>query len=1229
MILTDKGGKSFCFLVDTGAAVSVLKEEAVKSRFIDSSKKMRVKGISGASFSTLGQAKSHFYCSKKFNFSFKFQILPKNSTSLKVDGILGSDFLSYFRADICYSNWILTINERKKYHLPLLRHDQILNQALNPHCRSYVHILTKYETPVVIKGQKITEKITLQDAVQTPSCGRLTLIFENSGDTTFTLKNFIPQIAPTDSYMIFELSEVNTANIFSSHETCKFENNDRFEQIKKELKLENLNENQINKIVKLCKHFSDIFHLTGEPVNVAKGFEHKILLKPNKVPHYIKQYRLPPIQQQKIAESIKEMVKHDIVEASTSFANSPVLVVPKKEGSDSDHRVVIDYRRLNDIIEDDKYPIPDINSILDGLNQSKFFTTLDLNQGYYQIELAKESRPYTAFTTADGHFQLTRMPMGLKTSPACFSRIMAIALADLIGKICYVYLDDIIVYGDTEENHLKNLEKVFERLRKVGLKLKPKKCSFMRGSVTYLGHIISSEGLKPDPEKYKPILNWPKPKTVVEVQSFLGLVNYYRRFVEKFSEIARPLYKLTKKDTQFDWDENCQKAFETLKHKVTSPPVLAYPNFAKPFILQTDASEYGIGAVIMNDDRRPIAFISRGLTPAEKNYHITDKELLAIVWAVKKFENYLYGQKFIVETDHRALEYLFKQTNPSSRLTRFRLALEQHDFIIKYIKGKSNVVSDALSRIQLHVDDLKNMNCNILTRFQKRKLEENDEKDREQKDEKNQDKEQDEEQIVTRLLRIKNDIPLLKFYENFDEIAQLSKEVLTDKNNLVGYLPEEGLMCLVISPGLTEISLQDALHGVKTGMKSLCKRTKIKSLAIMEKDFHNMGPLKLNILKHLGKSEKDEEKIYFYVLPDAEHIRSKKSQKLILEKAHFLPTGGHPGMNKMWRTLKLRYYWPNLKREIENLVKNCPICQTKKHSNQRKIPMTITDTGSSRFQRVFMDIVGPYPQAYSGNKYILTVQDDLTKFLEAFPLPDKSAYTVARSLVEKFFLKYHFPSILVSDCGTEFLNKIQESVCKLLKIKQITSAPYHHQTIGGLENSHKSLGNYLRSFTDNDSQNWDLWLPYFTYAYNSTVHFATGYAPFELVLGENNCLPDAGLTRSSDVSYDLDDYAQELKSRLKIALDDAKQHQIEEKTKRKIKYDNKFDTKMKNIQIGDYILLKNHSGSKLEGIFKGPYEVVGVEENNVSIKIKNKIKKYNINDIKIFHDMLSIWIDNK
>lgn len=305
-----------------------------------------------------------------------------------------------------------------------------------------------------------------------------------------------------------------------------------------------------------------------------------------------------------------------------------------------------------------------------------------------------------------------------------------------------------------------------------------------------------------------------------------------------------------------------------------------------------------------------------------------------------------------------------------------------------------------------------------------------------------------------------------------------------------------------------------------------------------------------------------------------------------------------------------------MSKDIQEMISKCQICQTRKYSGPTKLPMRETTTSGGSFERLFIDLIGPLPVSHSNNQYILTIQDDLTKFLEAIAINDKKSDTVARVLVEQFFLKYMFPKFLVSDSGSEFKCELLKSICNLLKINPIYSAPYHHETIGALENSHRSLRSYLRSFADDDKFNWDLWLPYYAYSYNSTIHESTGYTPFELVFGQNNSIsPEVNLNKTW---YNIDDYASELRYRLKISLDEARQRQINIKNKRVENYNSKHKTKEGEIKVGDKILVKNNSSDKLEPIWLGPYLVNKIENDNIFYKIKNALRQAHINNVKKF-----------
>lgn len=332
------------------------------------------------------------------------------------------------------------------------------------------------------------------------------------------------------------------------------------------------------------------------------------------------------------------MLESNIIEQSISSYNSPILLVPKKSSNgEKKWRLVVDFRQLNKKILADKFPLPRIDDILDQLGRAKYFTTLDLMSGFHQIPLDKDSRRFTAFSTKNGHYQFTRLPFGLNISPNSFQRMMTIAMAGLTPELAFIYIDDIVVIGCSVDHHLSNLTQVFERLRYYNLKLNAQKCKFFNTEVTYLGHKITGKGILPDDSKFNAILNYPVPTNADEVRRFVAFCNYFWKFVPNFSVIANPLNQLLKKDSKFVWTENCQNAFNILRNSLLSPTLLNYPDFSQQFILTTDASDIGCGAVLSQQTQNgnlPIAYASKTFTQGEKNKPVILKELTAIHWAI-------------------------------------------------------------------------------------------------------------------------------------------------------------------------------------------------------------------------------------------------------------------------------------------------------------------------------------------------------------------------------------------------------------------------------------------------------------------------------------------------------------------------------------------------------------------------------------------------------------------
>ena len=399
-----------------------------------------------------------------------------------------------------------------------------------------------------------------------------------------------------------------------------------------------------------------------------------------------------------LKRQLTDLLQKGFIQPSTSPFGAPVLFVHKKEGT---LRLCVDYRALNKITIKNRYPLPRIDELMDRLVGSCYFTKIDLHSGYHQIRIKSDDIHKTAFRTRYGHYEFLVLPFGLTNAPATFMTLMNDIFRKYLDQFVVIYLDDILIYSKTEKEHIIHVRKVLDILRQHKLYAKISKCEFFKEQVEYLGHFISKDGISVDKRKIEVIQNWPIPTNISELRSFLGLASYYRKFVPNFSTIASSLTQLLHKDQKYQWKDEHEKAFKELKQKLTTAPVLLLPDPTKPFSVTSDASDFAIGAVLSQDQGKgdqPIAYESRKLSPAELNYPIHEKELLAIVHALKLWRPYLEGNQFTVITDHAALEFINSQSNLSRRQARWLEVLQSMNFNIKYKPGTTNVVADALSR---------------------------------------------------------------------------------------------------------------------------------------------------------------------------------------------------------------------------------------------------------------------------------------------------------------------------------------------------------------------------------------------------------------------------------------------------------------------------------------------------------------------------------------------------
>lgn len=645
-----------------------------------------LKGINEQLVPTLGRTTISIQIGERM-MQVEFQLVHSNF-NITQDGILGKPFIIGNHTIINYQTNELIVPDTD-------------NMKIQARTETLIAIpITEYQEgeTLLIPAQKISENILCSNTVNQVHQNQILIAVINPTESSVELTQ-----AQKKSITIYKFDEVSVYATQNLPE--KSSGLGRLETLREKLNLDHLNQKERESLMPICEEYSNIFHLDGDKLSCTDQIYHEIKTSEAAQLINVRPYRLPFKHRQEIDRQIQKLEEDNIITPSKSPWNAPLLVVPKKpdENGVVKYRVCVDFRKLNQISTGDAYPLPNITEILDQLGKSKYYTTLDLAQGYHQVKMHPDHCNKTAFSTDKGHFEFLRVPFGLKGAPATFQRLMNSVLTGLNGIKAFVYLDDIIIYALDLEDHSRKLKEVFDRLREANLKLQPSKCSFMRKEVNYLGHVITDKGVRPNPQKIDCVVKFPTPTNAKEIKSFLGLSGYYRRFVPNYGQIAKPLTSLLKKDVPFYWSDLCQESFDKLKAILTKEPLLQYPDFEQPFNLTCDASNFAIGCILSQGSigkDLPIAYASRTLNKAEQNYNATEKELCAIVWGVKQYRPYLYGQKFKIITDHRALSWLFNVKDPGSRLIRWKLKLEEYEYEIRYKPGVSNTNADALSRIR-------------------------------------------------------------------------------------------------------------------------------------------------------------------------------------------------------------------------------------------------------------------------------------------------------------------------------------------------------------------------------------------------------------------------------------------------------------------------------------------------------------------------------------------------
>ena len=580
-------------------------------------------------------------------------------------------------------------------------------QTVDTFCKSKVGILES--NPALIGKQNIIGATCLVHMKNSRAC--LQILNPTNSKIRLSKETKIGKFYEINENSITSEVNDNLHTVNSVSHTNEISDSEQYIQKAKQLNFDlsnsDLTPEQKHSLMVLLGQNSDVFALNLSELGCTDLFPHRI---DTGNAHPIKQrcYRQSPALKQETSKHVHEMLNNNIIEPSLSEWASPVCLVQKKstDPNKPSYRFCVDFRKLNALTEKKVFPLPKMEDIFDSLGEAraKWNSTVDMFNGYLQIKLDPKTKHKTAFTCHEGVFEFNRLPFGLSNSPHTFQLAMSEVLRGINWKSALVYMDDILIFSQTFEEHLQHLAAVFQKLREANLRLKPTKCNFAAKEVKFLGHVLSKNGIAVDTTKTDAVKSFPKPENTTDVRAFLGLANYYRKFVKGFSKIAAPLHKLLAKGAKFIWDNDCQSAFEQIKQLLTAPPVLAFPDFSKDFILYTDASQIAIGYVLGQKDskgrERVIAYGGRALRGAEKNYGITQLEYLALVEGVKQYHVYLANRKFKIFTDHEALKNFQKirQECSTGRLARWAMFLQGYDFEIHYKKGSAHGNADALSR---------------------------------------------------------------------------------------------------------------------------------------------------------------------------------------------------------------------------------------------------------------------------------------------------------------------------------------------------------------------------------------------------------------------------------------------------------------------------------------------------------------------------------------------------
>ena len=1182
-------------LLDTGSNITILKK-TIYDDWQENKPKIQptrdiLVGITGD--------RAKFYGKIELEFTIGEQMFqyPVFLADIANDFIIGRDFMMSNSCDIILSRQILKINGKEIYcHT---------NEFDVQCCR--VALTTDIEIPpdseIVITGRTMDSYDNTKLGVTTPNNNLFekhnvllarALVKPSNGLIPIQIANFdsVPKTLHKDTIVAnMEMISENSLKEFEEHHvnctTTEPSKNTSFKQTPEvpehmkeliESTIQNLSEIEGKKAKALLLEYEDVFCKSDDDMGHTDLVEFTINTGDH-APVRTPPYRLPAVKREQAEKEIQKLLEKDLIEPAQSPWLSPVVVVPKPDKTSV--RLCIDFRKVNTRIKFDAHPLPRIDQSLESLSGNKYFSSMDCRSAYHQISIKEEDRPVTAFSIGGETYIWKVMPFGMSTSPAVFERLIEKIMQGLTYKACLIYLDDLLCYSKTFEQHIDNLREMFTRLRSANLKLCPKKCKLFQRRLSFLGHQLSEDGIEACTEKTEKVKNWPRPQNVRQLRSFLGLCSYYRKMVQNFATIAKPLHSLTETNTPFTWDDKAEAAFRELKDRLCNAPILAFPIETQPFILDTDASNVAAGAVlsqVQNNQERVISYYSQCFTHTERNYCTTRKELYAIVLAVKHFHHFLYGNPFTIRSDHGSLQWILNFKNCEGQLARWLETLGNYQFTIEYRAGRIHNNCDALSRRPCA--DKHCPHCE----------------------------------------RAETKYSTNEGTEHTVRTGNLSAEEPSTSTNSDSHGQEENFEpSRITAEQASDPILKKVLEWLQLGKRPEWQEISKQGMELKHY-WHNFDLLELDNNMMYQKVVTDDRSLKrLILLPQC-------MRHSVFKQLHAKITAGHLGFKKTYHKIQNRFHWYGMCRDVERYCLQCDTCAMKKQPQRKaKGPLQLYQVGQV-LERIAIDIQGPYPTSRRGKRYILVVCDYFSKWMQAIPLKSMEAKYVAKKLIDKFIGIFGTPLELFSDRGTNFESEVFKEMCSLLGIHKTRTTVGRPSSDGLVERMNRVIQNMLTAFVQKDQKDWCEHLPLLVLAYNASTHSSTGFTPSMMMFGREMNLPiDLAIGKPVDEkSHMTTTYVLELENIMTEIHETAREKLGQNAISMKTNYDKgKFHT---NYEVGSpvwYYNAKRQKGlnPKLQNAWTGPYTITK-KWGDVLYSIQ---LKPNSRPLIVHHDKLKVY----